>query len=599
MSRALHRHSRPLTRTPHSMPLKTKRKRDTEDLGANKLNCMSPPVKQSSRRATNASNETIKRPTKSKKSAPIAILSDVEPPLEIPVKKRKKTADDTVSQTKKGRKGKGVSDVVKIVSDSDEQSVASPQSKKKQKNRESKPKAQEKVEEEVKVVDIESDSEQENVSVPPRKRKRNPPPTVAVLNDSEEDEVSKPRRLRRKKSPLVESSSDEDGGTAESPPRQRLRRHRDPSPSGGEDEDSGVERSTPAKLYQLDSGDEDLEAPQMPSSKPTRRDKMQNALARYNHRRKNRSSPAPSSDAGYDDRIGKPTAGASLSDLEEDASEEDGDDVGVEPDLDDVGEDTFVVDDDEEADSDANAVLDRMRYSHREINEHFEVFVEYMVALHSSDEDYIDSLTEDEKEYFSTAVNALKRHIDPLADSMVHSTWKAPFIATMNLRPILSLGTMEDSSSNCHACWTRGRYACDLSCSYLISTTKGIYDHETFKKKKEKGLRYGKKTQFENNAEAPNLPYPPDFELTIGKRCFNRAVAYHEARHYLFSLAEQIRKDADAASEENPELRKDPNALFEALKEGNYIEGTLLAAFKDAKKGWAHWTNRKDQDLLG
>jgi hypothetical protein len=43
--------------------------------------------------------------------------------------------------------------------------------------------------------------------------------------------------------------------------------------------------------------------------------------------------------------------------------------------------------------------------------------------------------------------------------------------------------------------------------------------------KPEKKIKYGKATQFENNAEARNLPYPPGFQLVIGQRCFNRALA--------------------------------------------------------------------------
>ncbi|KAF8191478.1 hypothetical protein K438DRAFT_891524 [Mycena galopus ATCC 62051] len=272
----------------------------------------------------------------------------------------------------------------------------------------------------------------------------------------------------------------------------------------------------------------------------------------------------------------------------EDVAEEEDEDV-------EDAEDTFIVDEDE-GDADANAALERMRYSSRELDEHFAVFVEYIIALHS-DPEYLSTATEDEKEYFDTAVNALRRHLDPLADSMTLSTWKAPFIATLNLRPVLEDGLSTEGTGDCHACWTRGMYACDISGAYTISTKKGIYDHDTFEDKPEKKIKYGKATQFENNAEARSLPYPPSFELIIGQRCFNRALAYHEARHYMYIISVKVKDKIQSLCEDDAELEKDPNALLEAMKEEHYIE-YLWGRFKSDRKQWSQWANRKDNDTL-
>ncbi|KAJ7771574.1 hypothetical protein B0H16DRAFT_1714806 [Mycena metata] len=438
--------------------------------------------------------------------------------------------------------------------------------------------------------------------VPKKAKRLEPEPAVVASQDSGEDEdtvLSPPkRRIRRK----VEVASDSDDAAAsvynswlrrgsslpaedlesESPPKGRLSR-----------------KVGAADVLDSDDDPEDLALPAQPSSsRPTKKQLKSSALERYAKARKNKSSPAPvPSDAAKDEeeddlwREFTP-----FSEVEEEDEEQEEDAAGgEEPD-----EDTFIVDeDDADADADANAALDRMRYSHRELDEHFSVFVEYIIAL-PSDSDYFSTATEDEKEYFDTAVNALRRHIDPLADAMTLSTWKAPFIATLNLRPILDDGLFTESTGDCMACWTRGMYACDVSGAYTLSTRKGIYDHKTFQAKPEKHIKYGKATSFENNAEARNLPYPPGFELIIGKRCFNRAVAYHEARHYMYELASRVKEKIKSLCEEEEELANDPNALFEAMKdseEGNFIT-YLWGRFKSDKKQWAAWSNRKDQDTL-
>ncbi|KAK7035799.1 DUF4211 domain-containing protein [Favolaschia claudopus] len=521
-----------------------------------------------------------KRSRRAEKQTTIPVINVHADKSEAPVRVGGRT------QRKAASKAKKVDVVTLLSSDEDEEDESA----------KAVPKKKKKV---VKKLAKSGDLDSDDASPSPKRSKKKAKATIVdSASDSDASDAigspRKPRRIQRK----VESDDEED---VEAQPR-RLTRVRKSSPPPADDEESAS--GPPGRLHRkssldLDSDDdpEDLKLPERPvSNKPTKKDVTSSALARYAKARKNKSSPAPvPADAGSDDdREYTP-----FSDAEEDkeglpdVAEED------EPEEDEAqGEDTFIVDDnDANADEDANAVLNRMRYSSRQLDEHFAVFVEYIIAL-DSDPDYLSTASEDEKEYFSTAVKALRRHIDPLADSMTLSTWKAPFIATLNLRPVLADGMSTDATGDCHACWTRGMYACDQSGAYVLSTQKGIYDHDTFMDKPEKGIKYGKATRFENNAEARNLPYPPGFELVIGQRCFNRAMAYHDARHYMHTIAVRVREKIESLSEDNEELANDPNALLEAMKEEHFIE-YLWGQFKSDKKQWALWANRKDQDTLG
>ncbi|KAJ7261274.1 hypothetical protein B0H12DRAFT_1106060 [Mycena haematopus] len=437
---------------------------------------------------------------------------------------------------------------------------------------------------------------------PPKKKKRaQPPPVVSEDSDSDASNVvasPRKRRIQRK----VQSDSDDD--PQDDAPKKRLRRVVRSSPVDDEESESLAdspqkgrlrrksEDDVKASTFELDSDDdpEDLALPVQPTvSRPTKKDLKSSALARYAKARKNKSSPAPVPVEAVDEKEEREFT--PFSDAEEDGLE----DVAEEEEEAVDAEDTFIVDEDD-ADADAALELERMRYSSRELDEHFAVFVEYIIALHS-DPDYLSKATEQEKEYFDTAVNALRRHLDPLADSMTLSTWKAPFIATLNLRPILEDGLSTEGTGDCHACWTRGMYACDLSGAYTISTRKGIYDHNTFEPKPEKKIKYGKATQFENNAEARSLPYPPNFELIIGQRCFNRALAYHEARHYMYSVSVKVKEKIQSLCEEDAEFENNPNALLKVMNEEHFIE-YLWAQFKSDRKQWSQWANRRDHDSL-
>ncbi|KAJ6500619.1 hypothetical protein C8R45DRAFT_1092703 [Mycena sanguinolenta] len=420
-------------------------------------------------------------------------------------------------------------------------------------------------------------AEPESAPSPKKKKKKAQPPPVASEDSDSDAAVASPRKRRIQRK--VQSDSDEDDA-----PKKRLRRVVTRSPVDDDEQSDGPPRKgrlrrksdsedeeikAPAStLLQLDSDDEpeDLELPeQLTISRPTKKDLKSSALAKYAKARKNKSSPAPvPADAAKEEE----REFSLFSDAEEDGLE----DVAEEEEEADDAEDTFIVDeDDADADPDAALELERMRYSSRELDEHFAVFVEYIIALHS-DPDYLSTATDDEKEYFDTAVTALRRHIDPLADSMTLSTWKAPFIATLNLRPILEDGLSTEGTGDCHACWTRGMYACDISGAYILSTRKGIYDHDTFERKPEKKIKYGKATQFENNAEARSLPYPPQFELVIGQRCFNRALAYHEARHYMYNVSVRVKEKIQSLCEDDAGLENDPNALLQAMKDEHWIE---------------------------
>ncbi|KAJ7063560.1 hypothetical protein C8F01DRAFT_1133505 [Mycena amicta] len=408
-----------------------------------------------------------------------------------------------------------------------------------------------------------STDDEENIKSPVTRKKK----TLVVSSDSDEEERPKnKKRLRRVASPVV----DEDGEPTIS--QGRLRR-----------------KTVDEDKYKLDSDDEDLLLP-LPSSssKPTKRQVKAGALERYARARKNRSSPAPvPSDAPDED------GALDFDPIPEVESDEEEDYENL-VDEETLGND-FIVDEGEDAD--ATAALDRMRYSHRDLEENFAIFVEYMAVL-NSDPQWSETASEDDTEYFATAVASLRKSIEPLADTMTHTTWKAPFICTLNLRPFLQDGVLCDRTGNCHACWTRGMYSCDIGGSYQLSTRKGVYDPETFQKKKEKGLKYGTQTSFENNAEARNLPYPPQFKLYIGKRCFNRALAYHEVRHYLYNISVRVKEKIEQLCSDNEELENDVQAQLDALKEEKYID-YLWGIFKADKKRWGKFANRKDSDVWG
>lgn len=439
--------------------------------------------------------------------------------------------------------------------------------------------------------------------VPPKKTRRakSPPPVAHQESDPEgsaSDSVASPRKRRaRPNIAMVPSDSEDEGNAA---PR-RLRRVKSPPldvesdpPTKSPTRKGRLRKESEAEVLDSDDDPEDLALPVQPvSSKPTKKQLKSSALERYAKARKNKSSPAPvpanAKDEDSDDLFREFTP---IPEIEDSDEESDAEEMEAAENL----EESFIVDEADGADPDATAALDRMRYSHRDLDEHFAVFIEYIIAL-DSDPEYLSTATEDEKEYFATAVTALRRQVDSLADSMTLSTWKAPFIATLNLRPLLADGVICPGNDNCHACWTRGMYACDVSASYSLSTQKGIYDPKTFQDIPEKKIKYGKATSFENNAEARNLPYPPRFGLVIGARCFKRALAYHEARHSLYNISVRVKEKIKALSDDNEELANDPNALLEAMKEEDFVD-RMWGRFKADKKEWSRFANRQDRDAL-
>ncbi|KAF7294654.1 DUF4211 domain-containing protein [Mycena indigotica] len=434
------------------------------------------------------------------------------------------------------------------------------------------------------VVMVDLDDDEPQIPKQKHQRETNVKKKTANVQDSDSEDAT---RLE-KQTIMVDSDSDE-----ELLPRRRKRLMRGSSPVEEEDEAAKPSKgrlrrkNDDADKYKLDSDDEDLELPEAPSStsKPTKRQVLAGALEKYARARKHRSSPAPiPSDAVNDEPELDFDPIPEVDPDEENEAEQNEDD--------DDGED-FIVEEGE--DEDAKAALDRMRYTSRDLEENFGIFVEYMVLLHD-DPKWRETASEDDKEYYQTAVAALRKTIEPLSDTLVHTTWKAPFIATLQLRPSLQDGTSCDSTGNCHACWTRGMYSCDVSGSYELSTRKGTYDPDTFQKKKERGIKYGTRTSFENNAEARNLPYPPQFKLFIGARCFRRATAYHEVRHYLYNISVRVKEKIEELCAENSELENDVRAQMEAFKEQGYID-QLWGVFKFDKKRWSSMANRKDPDV--
>ncbi|KAJ7273029.1 hypothetical protein C8J57DRAFT_1316334 [Mycena rebaudengoi] len=437
-----------------------------------------------------------------------------------------------------------------------------------------------------------SDSEAE---IEPTRDNDEPLKVVNISSSSEPESdsilASQTRKPRRKLAAAVASDSEEDGSNKY--PKKRLRRVRPAPMSDAEvDEDMGSvsdQGGNPAVKQDSDNDSDDLELPPQPSSsRPTEKQRKNQALERYAQARKNRSSPAPVPATAVKEEEDDDEAESDL-DMWEQLSpvpELDGE-IGVGDNSAQLDDESFIVDEDDDADV-VNDALGAMRYAHREIEEHFAVFVEYIVAI-NSDPDFLSTIEGNDKASYESAVTALKRHIDPLANAIVLSTWKAPFIATLNLRPILN-DTFPCEGGDCHACWTRGKYSCDANGSYIISTRKGVYDPKTFRdiSEKKKKIKYSKQTQFENNAEARNLPYPPKFPLTVGVRCYNRALAYHEARHYLYDVSTKVQEEMEKLCEENEELADDPNALFQEMQEQEIISKVspriLFPAFRPTRR---------------
>ncbi|KAJ7684533.1 hypothetical protein DFH06DRAFT_10028 [Mycena polygramma] len=246
----------------------------------------------------------------------------------------------------------------------------------------------------------------------------------------------------------------------------------------------------------------------------------------------------------------------------------------------------------------AIAALASFRNAHRPLAGHFTVFVHYIAVLRSDPEFFISVATDEEKDYFQTAINALRNYLDGVANSIRLQSWKAPFTATLDLRPLLHHKhhshdpfppKQSSKSYGCHACWTRGREACDSYGRHVLWTLDGTYNRrgDSFENVPEKEeQQYETETFFKNNALARNKPYAPNVKLIVGARCGNRARAYNDVRHYMYRVAAWVTYAIGdgAAFAENPDRFLDR------------LTPKLLRNFKSSKANWERFQNRYDSD---
>ncbi|KAJ7826637.1 hypothetical protein B0H13DRAFT_2120670 [Mycena leptocephala] len=318
------------------------------------------------------------------------------------------------------------------------------------------------------------------------------------------------------------SSSEEESEPAHEMPRIPVRRckpHSDAQMVVGDD------LASTAHSTDVD----DLELPTPPSTpKLTPKQRTRAALEKYKNKRENRSSPrfvegakvgGAESPSPSDD--GSPAIDSNVIESAGDAETES------------EQHNSFIDDSEPLADAaeELEAVLGSQR---RTLEEHFAVFIEYIVRVR------FEPGFAPSQEFYETAIRALRRKIDDFVNSMRLQTWNAPFIATLDLRPVLhhefhtddqfpdkrDLGD-HDVEYGCQACWTRGDKTCDGRGQRCLWTEAGTYNRtqDTYEDISEGGIQYETKTFFKNHALALKRPYQPEFKLIIGARCCNRAAA--------------------------------------------------------------------------
>ncbi|KAJ7677243.1 hypothetical protein B0H17DRAFT_1207159 [Mycena rosella] len=468
-------------------------------------------------------------------------------------------------------------------------------------------------------------ADDQNLGPTPRTVKREPSATTDVLQDSE-DEVISPRAARRRQLAVMRSESEvgEDAEDPKTPIPRRLRRGRSEEeedekgdvPAGENDLDSDTDSANVDDLDRMSTSRYPMPTytftvPTPPSpSKPTAKELRSAALQRYTKTRNTKPSPTSArkniveaAEASAKTRKAKssPTSApvedgaetSSVPDSEEDvdSTETDGSDMGTEEDLD--KSDASLIDDEDHAADEVLEVEEALgpeRYARRNIDGQLAVFVEYIVRLHY--EPNLLSLTTTTED--DTAITALRRHMDGYANSMLLSTWSGPFTAMLQQRPVL-IGPISCETDDCQACWTRGPYACSVSGSCTLTTRKGFYDRDgdTFQDIPERKIEYDKETtcDFPNSAVAPKLLYPPGFRLVVGARCSHRAVAYHQARHYMYSISTRVRDEIESLCDQDDDLVGDKDSLLKALEEEEFVT-ELLNDFKADQKHWKEFQYR-------
>ncbi|KAJ7184386.1 hypothetical protein C8R46DRAFT_1063912 [Mycena filopes] len=359
-------------------------------------------------------------------------------------------------------------------------------------------------------------------------------PERLPVSSEDEAESERPRSpTKRRKLPAMAYAENE----SESTPRQRLNR------KGSESLSERAEEGNPSIADSADIDDLQLSTPP-PPSKPTAKEVKRAALQELKFTRQNKSSPTTRKN--IEDTEGLES---SSSDSQTDESE---------PDAQSEGLGSFIVEAPEtvEATEALEAALGPEYHARRGLDQHFTIFVHYLVRL-CFDPDFLSVATTSDSDrwYFEAAINAVRQRTDAIADSLLLSTWPSPFTFTLDSRPIL-VGPVQSEDSSCQACWTRGEQACSATGCYTLSTRKGFYNTKTFQAEPENDVEYCRETteDFENSAVAPKLRYPPGFRLVVGARCARRAAAYHQARHYLYNTFIRVKDEIERLCNENDEF---------------------------------------------
>ncbi|KAJ7778621.1 hypothetical protein DFH07DRAFT_795344 [Mycena maculata] len=382
--------------------------------------------------------------------------------------------------------------------------------------------------------------------VSPRRWGRNPVASDSeALEDAGDEDNDDPRTPTPRRTRRGQARELDHGFTSAIPTRKRLFRRRQQS---SEADDLPVADSA-------DVNDLALSPPPIPS-KPTEKELKREAIEKLRNARKPGAPRKPERErffVGLSEEEDMDTDDSSMG--SEDASEQ--------------TDRSFIDDADQTADvvQAVEEALGPERYARRSLDQQFLVFIEYLVELHD-DANLLssDTLPEADRLSYGAALNALRLRTEAFADSMLISTWSGPFTATLQKRPVL-VGPVGCEGMHCQACWTRGPMSCSTTGSYSLSTRKGFYDRDTYQDILERHVDYGKETMhdFDNSTEADRLLYPPGFRLVIGARCSHRAVAYHQARHYLYNIAVRVRDEIERVCDLKPRLVDNKQALVAAL----------------------------------
>ncbi|KAF7353715.1 DUF4211 domain-containing protein [Mycena venus] len=400
-------------------------------------------------------------------------------------------------------------------------------------------------------------------------------------DDSASGKVKVVSPLKRRKLAIAASDSDNDHTL-----RKRI------CPIKLEVDDSDIEKAADDRSSTADSADvDDLELPPAPTpSRPTKKEVHRTAIETLKNKRENKSSPATAHRTqivGSDDE-----SLAWQSDPTDSESDRDTDSEGESSE-----QDSFIDDTEQtvEADADLKAALGPEYYARRDLDEQFVSFVEFLVRLHLDPEVLsADDVSENERWSYEAALRIMRQRTEAVADSMQVSTWSTPFRATLDRRPTLSSVSCKSNDPDCQACWTRGPMSCSAAGCYKLTTLKGFYNRKTFQEEPEEDVTYGYGTtrSFENSADVETFLYKPGSRLIVGARCAHKAVAYHQARHYLYNMFIRVKDEIERVCDEDSELDGNKDRLVKALNEKTENHESFASElWRDFVQESAEWQN--------